>query len=136
MTATITGIQSKFIDSVWPEVVPVLKRVVTEETGQTLEALHERLVNREMQLWVIDNYKAVVVTCIHKRPLHNVLWVEYIAGEDMDDWLNSWMSLQEHYARQYNCAAIEFSGRKGWKHFQKKYPEYREILTTFRKDLT
>lgn len=132
----ITGVRSEFIEAIWPEVVPVLERVVTEETGYTLESVYERLVNREMQLWVIGNYKAVVITCIHKRPLHNVLWIEYIAGTDMDDWLDSWMTLQEHYARQHNCIAIEFSGRKGWRRINKKYPEYRDVSTTFRKDLT
>lgn len=132
----IGGVPPEAVMRVWDKVEPLLARVVKPETGYSLESVLTALQMAQMQLWVVNDFQGVVVTRIELRPLHKVLWVQFIAGDNLDDWLDDWVLVQEGYARHNGCAAIEFSGRKGWNRFKSPHAkEYRAVLTTFRKEL-
>lgn len=131
----IGGVPAEHVMTVWQRVVPLLRRVVKPHTGYDLDAVLFALQTARMQLWVIGDFQAVAVTEIQTRPLHNVLWCQFIAGDHIEDWLDDWERVQAEFARAHDCVAVEFSGRPGWRKFQDKYRKYKPVLTTYRKDV-
>ncbi len=132
----IGGVESHRIMQIWDRVEPLFARVVRPETGWSLNSLLTGLQMGLLQLWVIGDFEGVVATQIQERPEHKVLWVQFIAGENMVDWLDDWITVQEAFAREHGCVAVEFSGRKGWHKVSERLGnDYKPILTTFRRDL-
>lgn len=131
----ISGVPSWGVMKVWDRVEPLLDKVVKPESGWDMHHVLNALQTASMQLWVIDDFKAVVVTYVQPRPLHNVLWIQFLAGTHMSDWLDDWIAVQEEFAKFNHCAAIEFAGRDGWKKITEQHPEYKPILTTIRRNL-
>jgi 8-oxo-dGTP pyrophosphatase MutT (NUDIX family) len=135
ITNAIGGVRAELLMPVWPKAVQVLRRAVRPETGYTLDAVLTELQTGHMQLWVINDFQGVVVTQIKVLPLHKVLWVMFLAGDHMDDWLDDWIQVQEEYARFNNCVAVEFSGRKGWQKIAERRRGYKPTWTIFRREL-
>ncbi len=120
---------------VWPQVEPLLARVVKPHTGFDLSSVLMQLQMGRLQLWVINDFQACAVTQIQERPIQRVLWCQFIAGDFMDDWLDMWEYVQAEFARMNGCGAVEFSGRPGWRKFNAKYKKYKPVLTTYRMEL-
>lgn len=135
VTAAIGGVQAELLMPVWPKVEPVLRRAVKPVTGYTLESVLTELQTGHMQLWVVNDFQGVVITQIKVLPLHRVLWVMFMAGDHMDEWLDDWIAVQEAYARHNECVAVEFSGRQGWNKIAKRHREYKPTWTIFRREL-
>lgn len=131
----IGGVPPDQIMKVWDRVEPMLCKVVKPETGYSLDNVLTSLQMAKQQLWVIGDFQAVAVTEIQLRPLHKVLWNQFIAGNDMADWLDDWEKVLVEYARAHDCVAVEFSGRKGWNKFQSKYRKFKPVLTTYRREV-
>lgn len=136
LTTPIGGVPAEHVREVWPRVEPILKRVVKPQTGFDLHHVLTELQLRRWQLWVIGNFDAIVITSIVVRPLHKVLWIEFIAGRDMETWLDDWITTQEAYAKATGCKAVEFAGRAGWSKIRERHRDYKPIRTTYRKELT
>ena len=131
----IGGVPAEQVMRVWQRVAPILKRALGPESGYTLESVLTELQLAQMQLWVVGDFQGVVVTQIKVLPTQKVLWVMFLAGEHMDDWLADWIQVQEEYARFNGCAAVEFSGRKGWNKIAQKHKGYKPMWTIFRREL-
>ena len=131
----IGGVAPEMIMAVWERVEPLLRRVVKPSTGFRLDDVLYRLQLAQWQLWVIGDFQAAAVTEIQIRPLHPVLWVQFIAGDDIDSWLNDWETVLYHFGKAHNCAAIEFNGRRGWNKFQNKFRNYKPVMTTYRREI-
>ena len=121
----MTGIPSAEVMRVWHQVEPLLKRVVTRETGHTLDSVLTALQKAEMQLWVIGPFQGVVITEIQNRPAERILFTLYLAGDHMQEWIDDWCTLQDEYALHNKCTAVEFNGRKGWNKIGEKRPEWK-----------
>lgn len=131
----IAPVPPTYLPRVWPRAEPLLAKVVKPETGYSLDTLLTELQMMKHQLWVIGDFEAVAVTTIQERPLHRVLWVQFIAGSGMDHWLGDWITVQEEFAKAEDCIAVEFSGRRGWNKVYKRHDGYKPVLTTFRKEI-
>jgi hypothetical protein len=131
----IGGVHPRQVALVWDRVEPILARVVKPHTGYSLESVLTELQLANMQLWVIGDFQGVVVTQIYVRPLHKVLWVQFLAGDHMQEWLDDWVETQDEYARSNDCKAIEFCGRHGWNKIRERHRDYKSMLTVFRKEL-
>lgn len=131
----IGGVPSDQVMRVWDRLEGLLRRVVKAETGETPESVLTDIQLQRKQLWVINDFQGVVVTAILERPAHRVLFVPYLVGDHMDDWLAEWVAVQEDYARAHDCKAIEFNGRRGWNKIGEKFPEYKPRQTIFRREL-
>jgi len=131
----IGGVPGQLVMKVWRKVEPLLERVVNPQTGWDMKHVLTALQTGEMQLWVIGDFKGVVVTQILTRPIHKVLWIQFISGKHMDEWLDDWITVQEDFARHNDCAAIEFAGRRGWNKISEAHSDYKPILTTIRREL-
>jgi len=135
LTVPIGGVPSERIGAVWERVLPLLHRVIKPMTGYSTSALYSELISGLSQLWVIGDFQAIVVTSVQQRPLHKILWVQFLAGSKLGHWLDDWITVMEAFAKAHDCVAIEFSGRPGWNWIQKQHPDYRAVSTTFRKEL-
>lgn len=133
----IGGVPAEQLMNVWHKVEPMLARVVKEECGYTLESLLTELQFSRMQLWVIGDFQGVVITQIRvcPPPVPPILWVQFFAGDHMQDWLTDWKDVMEAFARHNGCNAIEFAGRKGWNKISEMHPEYKAKWTIFRREL-
>lgn len=119
---------------VWPKAEKLLAKVVKPETGFDLKSVLTNLQVGHTQLWAVDNFdKGAVVTEIIVMPLHKVLWVHYLVGEDFSDWADDWVSMQEKFAKEVGCNFIEFQGRKGWAKYHDAYHAYKPEATIYRR---
>lgn len=128
-------VPSDKVVEIWEYAEPLFARVVRPFTGWSLDTLLTAFQTGHFQLWTIGDFKGVAATQIQLRPIEKVLWVQFIAGNDMDEWLDDWSETMDAFAQAHDCPAIEFSGRPGWKKINERYPQYKPILTTFRREL-
>lgn len=131
----IGGVPAADIMKVWPGIERLLKRVVKPDTGYTIESVLTALQLAKMQLWVIGDFQGIVVTQIEDRPAQRVLFTLFIAGDNMAEWIDNCGEVLADYARGNDCAAIEFSGRKGWNKIGESKPEWKAVRTVFRREL-
>ena len=131
----VYAVPPEYLIIAWPDTERILQRVVKPDTGYALNDVLNELQLGTMQLWVIGDFKGVVVTTVNVKPLHKVLWVQFLAGDHMDDWLDEWIQTQEAYAKHNDCVAIEFNGRKGWSKMQKHHSDYKPVTTIYRRAL-
>ena len=135
LNVAIGGVPAERIVDVWPRVAPLLERVLNEDaSGYTLQDVMWELHDGMSQLWVVEDFEAVFVTKILRRPQHCVAWCWMAAGDNAAHWIDDVMTLLEAWAKANGCQFAEFSGRKGWAKYCKP-AGYRTVLTTFRKDL-
>ena len=130
----IGGVLPEHVMLVWDKVEPMLARVVRPETGQSLDSVRSQLLSSHAQLWVVGDFQGVVITTIEDRPTQRVLFTPFLVGNNMAEWLDDWIAMQDEYARFHKCEAIEFSGRKGWGKFAETRPEWKPIRTIFRRE--
>lgn len=135
MNNVVYGVSSDQVMAVWDRIERLLKRVVRPETGETPESVLTDIQMRKKQLWVINDFQGLVVTAVIDRPAQRILFVPYLVGDHMAEWLDDWVMTQEEYARSLDCAAIEFNGRRGWNKIGEKFPEYKPRQTIFRREL-
>ena len=131
----IGGVPPDMVMTVWDKWVPLLRRVVKPHTGYDLDSLLTALQLAKLQLWVIGDFKAVCVTEVQIRPLHPVMWCQFIVGDDVAEWIDDWEKVLAEFGRAHDCVAIEFSGRPGWKIFQERFRKYKPKLVTYRKEI-
>jgi len=123
------------VAEVWAQVGPMIARAILTRSGYTLNAVLRELLAGRTQLWVIGDFDGAVVTMVQNRPAQRVLWVLFMAGDGMDEWLDDWLQVQEKYALYAQCKAIEFSGRKGWHKVAASRARYKPIMTLFRMEI-
>lgn len=123
------------LSQVWHRAEPILQRAVHDVSGFDMPSVLNELRAGNMQLWVVGDFTAVVVTAIHNRPLHRVLWVQFLAGDHMDAWLKYLGDVLHAAAEGLQCKAVEFCGRKGWGKINKHYPEFKPVWTIYRSEI-
>lgn len=128
----IGQVQPEQVMLVWDKVEPILARAVRPETGESLDSVRADLLMARSYLWVIGEFQGVVITTIIERPTQRVLFTPYLAGDNMREWLDDWIEVQKEYAEFNDCAAMEFSGRRGWLKALAHKPEWKPVRTIFR----
>ena len=118
-------------------IYPLLEKVATPESGHTPESVMSDIAAGRLALWVIEDFKAITCTQFQNRDDGSlVLWNMWLAGEDMDEWVEDWLRVQEAYARAAGCVAIEFAGRKGYaRKYMPHFDQFRAIRTVYRQEL-
>lgn len=132
----VRGVPPEHVVAIWPRVVPILERVVLPETGYALDHVLTQCQLGHWQLVVVGDFSGVGVISLNERPLGRVLWVWYLAGENMLDWFDDWVGWLDEAGEKLGCVAIEFqSSRKAWAKIQKFAPEYETEFAIWRKRL-
>lgn len=94
----------------------LLLRVVTPASGYTMPSLLEDLQAGRALMWAVWDGEpvAVMVGYVQDRPTGRVLWIQFVAGDNMDSWLPALADDGTRFAQESGCVAIEFAGRRGW----------------------
>lgn len=127
----ITLVENPF--SIWEWAEPLISKVANKG-GFSSDSILTDVQMGQAQLWNVEDL-AVIVTRITQRPMEKVLWVEWLSGERMSEWLDKWEEVQNAFATANGCTAVEFQGRKGWHKLNKSYEDYKPLATIFRKEL-
>lgn len=115
---TVQGIPANEASQWWPEVAGWCEAALEHGGGLlALEDVKQAVENRDMQLWVIHEWrelKAVCVTEIRQWPRAKVLTAIIVGGEDMPRWVAALDDVLARYAASTGCKAVEAHGRRGW----------------------
>jgi hypothetical protein len=132
----ITPVPSTHVDDVWECVRDHIDRAITQvDTGFCLDDVLEKLRESDMQLWVVNQFDAAVVTQIQVYPQHKVLLFVAVGGSNMAEWLDEMLDVIEEWGRQMGCRYAEAFGRAGWERAV-KHRDFHKVYTVVRKDLS
>ena len=112
--ATVRGVQARDLATVWHRVEPILSRALEQHTDERPNDVMLDIMSERVQLWQINDFQAVCLTQIQVRPTIKVLWIYYVAGEGMGEWIGDLIAVLKAFAAAKGCGRLEFSGRKGW----------------------
>ena len=113
MFKMIQGIPAPKIEYIWPLAMPVLKRAVDIAGEEDLENIKKDLLNRDRQLWMVGE-NSYAVTSIQKYPQKKILFICYLAGEGIKEWIKELDHCMTTFAKATECTAIRWQGRMGW----------------------
>lgn len=117
-TDTLTGIPADWVERVWPAVAPFIERFI-EKTGEhrwNLEDIKKAILERDMQLWAIENeglISTVIITEIINYPRVRECSVFMVSGSRADDWRDSVQEMVV-WAAEQGCHYISTMARPGF----------------------
>jgi hypothetical protein len=132
LKAHIGGVPVNRIDLVWPRVARLFQRIDKAQVAY----LYGEMKAGKIQLWVVNDFEGVVGTSIEHRQYERVLFVDFLAGQNLRTWLDDWITVMETFARSHMCDAVEFRGRRGWRIFERRHQDYKPKFTIYRKELS
>jgi len=100
----------------WDKAAPEIERAVKRGGRQTVEAIHERILNREMQLWLAVENGEVLCVCVTEilvYPLGKIASVCFTTGRDYKKWAHYMLALTD-WAKREGCYRMEAFARPGW----------------------
>lgn len=129
------GVQTDQVDQIWRFVIPLLEKAFDFADGKySIDTIYQEIKKQTMQLWVIFDkqyhLKAICITQIIFYPTEKRLAILFMAGFDMEKWLDLIDGLFG-FAKQHDCKSIEVYGRPGWEKALKKYG-FEKIHTVMR----
>jgi hypothetical protein len=89
----------------------------------TLASLFQEIYEGDAQLWAVYNDDELVsctITSPSEYATGKVLWVRYIVGSSLKDWLHFEKEIRD-YARELGCTKLKAYCRKG---LQRMLPEW------------
>ena len=113
-----TGVPFDMVDDFWDQVIPFVDKALEHGHGEfEAEDIHEALLSKDMQLWVIyeepeNNIVLAVVTQIINYPKIKVCRIVTLGGESHLLWEKKLFILEE-WARENGCVRMEAYCRDG-----------------------
>jgi len=104
----------------WPSVQEFMDKAAEYTFGRYHEDdIYDLVTQRpDYNLWVAFEegpvYYGAVVTSITEYPNKRVLAMQFCGGDEIDRWKDPMLALLRRWAKDTQCDAIEFTGRKGW----------------------
>lgn len=135
---TVAGVRAEDADVWWPRVSDWCQAALDRAGNlMTLDDVKERIIARDMQLWVIhvgDELKAVSVSEIIQWPQMRVITGVLTGGVDMPQWIDALVDVLSRYGHEQGCVRLDCHGRRGWK---KPFEALgcKEIAVTFTKGI-
>ncbi len=134
----ISLIPQDHVNNVWSEVGPIIQKAVDQSPGRfdVVDILTEAMLGN-VQLWIGFNeddrkIHSAGITRIYEVPLARVLSIQWLAGSDLQQWIDEAIQTTESFARDQGCTRIEIIGREAWGRIMK---DYHKLHTTFEKEL-
>lgn len=124
MSAIATGIASRHLHHVWPDLWPLLEPAYAWSPEK--EDVLAGLMARDYQLWAIyDGGKpvAAIVTRIwrHRETGEGDCRLWLVGGRGVHAWLRDFIDKLTAWARAERCTRLTASGRRGWWRLVKAY---------------
>ena len=118
----VTAVPREHVNSVWPEVAPLLQKALdTTEDKAGINRLWGLIADGGMQLWVIydadKKIHAAAVTNVFHYLTRSVLCIPFVGGSNMKMWAQDFLHTMERYAKDANCTSLQGFGRKGWERY-------------------
>ena len=127
----------RFPEEVLKKIVPLLDRVVAEEHDQTIETVLMDLFRGDSQIWVVNNFEAVLVTKIFTRGIKKILSIELMAGDNVKGWREDWIDTETRFARANHCDRVEFATARNCRRaVARLHPGFKPQYTVYRRDVT
>jgi len=102
----------------WPQVSKYINKAVERQDKLDLHHVYLDIVVNGHSLWIaLDSemeLKGAAVTAVLTYPKTTCLFIEYLGGEDGQEWKEAMLSMLKEWAKANNCRTIEFEGRPGW----------------------
>lgn len=106
------------VPHIWQTVGPMIDRAIEYYPGRMDSVdVFADILQRHLTLWVSLLGQEIIgcaVTRIYQTPLAKVLSFEFLAGDDVDTWLEEGADVLNRYAYDEKCAMMECRGRFGW----------------------
>jgi hypothetical protein len=129
----------EFLDALWSQAEPLLKRGVQTERGRySTRDIYHWIKTNEQQLWVVmrgrEMIAAGLMRCyIHPSGKHGAAWHLLGAkpGARVWEWIDSLIEAGMAEARARGSSEMVIVGRHGWLRFAKRYgfkPEATVLL--------
>jgi len=114
----ISNVKPETIQSIWGQVQPMIERALKHAQGDTTSTddIYEDIVSGDMKLWVVhDNMdvNAVIGFEIKQYPKLRVMFINFISGKNMAEWIDDAEKLLFDYRDLTGCDAIQSSSRPG-----------------------
>ena len=92
---------------------------------EDVDTVWEHVKTGSHQAWMIFETPkkplGAMVTHIAEYPLRDMLSIDWLAGENMDDWIEDLLTNLERFAKETRCVGLEIIGRPGWAKYLAKY---------------
>lgn len=126
MNVAVSAVPKENVHEIEGQLRPLIRKLGSHLGNRFDEdTLIAALAAGRMNLWISFDDDGVILcfaaTAIHEYPLRKVLSCIFCAGDRMDLWADSMMSMLMSYGRDCGCASIELTGRPGWTRFLKRY---------------
>ena len=107
------------ITKVWDRIEPLVDKVIPYTYGRmlTVDVLHS-LITNQYHLWIIykddEEIEAIAITEFMKYPRKTVLLINFISGDNLDDWIKELDKTLVKFSKESGCDFLEACGRAGW----------------------
>jgi hypothetical protein len=129
----ISIVTPESLDYVWHKLRPKIELALSTGAGSNFtESYYYNQVNSGiMQMWVFHDPDVIAagILSVNEYPAGKVLFIELLAGEQLDRWLDLVEPLLKEYAVQIGASTIEALCRPG---LVKKLTRWRSVATLMR----
>jgi hypothetical protein len=114
---TISLVTPESLDLVWAALKPKIMEAMDGPAGRYGEKFYyESVKDGLMSMWISSDGDKVVaggILSVHQYPMERVLFIELLAGCNMDKWLEEVEPLLRQYQQQVGATTIEALCRPG-----------------------
>lgn len=124
--STISQVPREEVPHIWETVAPMIERAIEyNQNRHDIVDVFADILQRTLTLWVAMDDDAEIIGCavirIYEAPLSRIMVFEYLAGDNVDTWLDEGATTLNDYAFNQKCDWMECRGRFGWVPRLKKY---------------
>jgi len=106
------------IEYVWPAVLPMIERGLRhgQGDGTTVDVMRHKVMAGDWLMWAVhegDDVKAVVILSVNVHATGKKVFIQMLAGHDMDQWQEELQGLLLDFRDVIGAMCIEASCRKG-----------------------
>lgn len=116
----VSLVPPKRVHECWPDVQAYMQKAAEYTYGRFHEEdIYDLVTQRDdHHLWVAfeDDKKILgaVVTSFTEYPNKRVLNMMFCGGDKIEQWKDPMLGILRRWAKDTQCNAIEFTGRRGW----------------------
>ena len=139
VTHTVTLVPPEHLYSLWFEVQGHLAPAVARSNGRwSMEFLYASIVSGHQHLWLAfdqdKHINGVGTTEFIDYPCKRMLAVQFLGGENFNDWCWEMLDRFNSWATDNGCQGIEVTGRSGfWKWLEQD--GFNRVYTVYEKRL-
>jgi len=135
---TITIVHGSMVEYLWEQIEPMVDKV-TEKAPEDIVAskVKEKLLSGEdVLMTIMDGMTVVGAVTLTVRTLDSgtkALYMPFVCGTDLENWIAQGFKIVIAVAKQYGCTELRgVSARKGWMRYMQDYG-WEEVFTTVRR---